>query len=98
MKTAVPTMWLLGLGGHGGEADGVVVEWGAEGGAAAELPEAAEEPVGAAELLVAIRAGDAALLDVGDEDVAGVEGFEDGGERVVLPGHHEPEGVGVSGL
>ena len=39
-------MWLSGEGGHFGKADGVVVERGAEGGAAAELPEAAEEPVG----------------------------------------------------
>ena len=34
-----------GEGGQGGEADGIVVERGAEGGAAAELPEAAEEPL-----------------------------------------------------
>ena len=87
-----------GKSGHGGEADGVVVEGGTEGGAAAEFPEAAEEPVGAVELLVAVVAGDAALFDVGDEDVAGVEGRDDGGEWVFLPGHHEPEGVGVSGF
>ena len=86
-----------------GEADGVVVEWGAEGGAAAELPEAAEEPGGVVEFFVAIfagdGAGDAALFYVGDEDVGGVDrNFEDGGEGVALPGHHEPEGVGVRGF
>ena len=90
----------VGVGecGEGGEADGVVVERGAESGAAAELPEASEEPVGAVELLVAIGARVAALLDVGDEDAGGVDGGDDGGEWVILPGHHEPEGVGMGGF
>ncbi len=86
-----------GLGGHCGEADGVVVERGAEGGAAAELPEAAEKPVGAVELLVTIGERGAALHDVGDEEVVGVDGFEERGEWIVLPGHEEPRRVGVSG-
>jgi hypothetical protein len=34
---------------------------------------------------------------VGDEEVGGVDGFEEGGEWVVLPGHEEPGGVGMGG-
>jgi len=84
-------------GGHLGEADGVIVERGAEGGAAAELPETSEEPVGSVELLVAIGAGDTTLFNVGDEEVRIVDGVDEGGKRVVLPGHEEPGGVGMSG-
>ena len=83
--------------GHVGEADGVVVERGSEGGAAAKLPEAAVEPGSVVELLIAVVAGDAALFDVGDEEVVGVECVDEGGEGVVLPGHEEPGGVGVGG-
>ena len=76
---------------HFGHAYGVVVERSAEGGAASELPQAAVEPLGSAELAVAVFAGDAALLDVGDQDAAGVDCFHYGGHGVVLPAHHHPE-------
>ena len=62
-----------GTFGHPGETNGIVVERRSHGGASAELPQATVEPGCTTKLAVAIFARDAALLDFGDEDVAGVD-------------------------
>lgn len=84
-----------GCTGHLREANRVVVEWSSHGGAAAELPESAEEPWCTVKLAVSIIARNASLFDVCDEYVACVESLNQGGYGIALPCHHQPERSGV---
>ena len=93
-----PCEMTVGPCGRLRHADGVVVERGAHRGASAKLPEATKEPRSATEFVFAMLSGDAALFDVGDQDVAAIDGVDELFARVILPRHHEPGGAGMRTL